>query len=401
MPPHRHARRTEIYLYFDLEPDAVVFHFMGRPGETRHLVVRNLQVVLSPVWSMHFAAATSRYAFVWSDGGREPGVRGHAGRPAGRAVKTTRRAGALVAAAGLLALVLPALLARGAEAPPAGEPWARLPEILSRIVAPEFPARDFVVTKFGAKGDGKKDASAAFRKAIEACNRAGGGRVVVPPGTFVTGPIRLKSRREPPPREGGRRPLPHRPGALPPARPDALGRDRADGLLAARLRARRGVDRGDGRGDARRRRERDGLVALEGEGAGEPEGRPRPPLPDGRGGRPRRRAASSAEGNRLRPPVHRAVPLPERPDRGRHDHERPVLGDPPGPLAERHRAEREGRLARPEQRRLRPRVVLRRPDRGLALRHRGRLHRAQVGAQRRRPAARDPGRAGRRAALRR
>jgi len=69
MPPHRHARRTEVYLYFDLEPDAVVFHFMGRPGETRHLVVRNLQVVLSPSWSMHFAAATSRYAFVWAMGG--------------------------------------------------------------------------------------------------------------------------------------------------------------------------------------------------------------------------------------------------------------------------------------------------------------------------------------------
>lgn len=69
MPPHRHARRTEVYLYFDLPPDAVVFHFMGRPGETRHLVVRNLQVVLSPSWSMHFAAATSRYAFVWAMGG--------------------------------------------------------------------------------------------------------------------------------------------------------------------------------------------------------------------------------------------------------------------------------------------------------------------------------------------
>ncbi len=69
MPPHRHARRTEVYLYFDLEPGAVVFHFMGRPGETRHLVVRNLQVVLSPSWSMHFAAATSRYAFVWAMGG--------------------------------------------------------------------------------------------------------------------------------------------------------------------------------------------------------------------------------------------------------------------------------------------------------------------------------------------
>ena len=69
MPPHSHGRRTEIYLYFDMEPGAVTFHFMGRPGETRHLVVRNLQVVLSPVWSMHFAAATSRYAFVWAMGG--------------------------------------------------------------------------------------------------------------------------------------------------------------------------------------------------------------------------------------------------------------------------------------------------------------------------------------------
>ncbi|MCC6131228.1 MAG: 5-dehydro-4-deoxy-D-glucuronate isomerase [Acidobacteria bacterium] len=69
MPPHRHTRRTEIYLYFDMEPGAAVFHFMGRPGETRHLVVRNLQAVLSPSWSMHFAAGSSRYAFVWSMGG--------------------------------------------------------------------------------------------------------------------------------------------------------------------------------------------------------------------------------------------------------------------------------------------------------------------------------------------
>lgn len=69
MPPHSHARRTEVYLYFDMEPGAVTFHFMGRPGETRHLVVRNLEAVLSPSWSMHFAAGSSRYAFVWSMGG--------------------------------------------------------------------------------------------------------------------------------------------------------------------------------------------------------------------------------------------------------------------------------------------------------------------------------------------
>jgi 4-deoxy-L-threo-5-hexosulose-uronate ketol-isomerase len=69
MPPHTHARRTEIYLYFDLEPEAVALHVMGPPDKTRHLVVRNFQAVLSPSWSMHFAAATSRYAFVWSMGG--------------------------------------------------------------------------------------------------------------------------------------------------------------------------------------------------------------------------------------------------------------------------------------------------------------------------------------------
>ncbi len=69
MPPHTHIRRTEIYLYFDLEPGAVAFHFMGPPEQTRHLVVRNFEAVLSPAWSMHLGAATSRYAFVWSMGG--------------------------------------------------------------------------------------------------------------------------------------------------------------------------------------------------------------------------------------------------------------------------------------------------------------------------------------------
>ena len=69
MPPHTHTRRTEIYLYFDMDPAAVAFHFMGPPENTKHIVVRNLQAVLSPAWSMHFGAATSRYAFVWSMGG--------------------------------------------------------------------------------------------------------------------------------------------------------------------------------------------------------------------------------------------------------------------------------------------------------------------------------------------
>ena len=69
MPSHLHHRRTEIYLYFDLEPGAAAFHFMGPPEATRHLVVRDRQAVLSPPWSTHFGAATSPYAFVWSMGG--------------------------------------------------------------------------------------------------------------------------------------------------------------------------------------------------------------------------------------------------------------------------------------------------------------------------------------------
>jgi 4-deoxy-L-threo-5-hexosulose-uronate ketol-isomerase len=69
MPAHTHARRTEIYLYFDLPADGVVVHSMGEPQETRHLVVRDRQVVVSPSWSVHFGAGTTRYSFVWSMGG--------------------------------------------------------------------------------------------------------------------------------------------------------------------------------------------------------------------------------------------------------------------------------------------------------------------------------------------
>jgi polygalacturonase/lysophospholipase L1-like esterase len=75
----------------------------------------------------------------------------------------------------------------------AADPWARVPEILKRIKPPVFPRRDFAVTKYGAAGDGKTDCTEAFRKAVAACNKAGGGRVVVPPGVFLTGPIHLLS----------------------------------------------------------------------------------------------------------------------------------------------------------------------------------------------------------------
>lgn len=80
-----------------------------------------------------------------------------------------------------------------AEAEAAARVWARLPEILARIVPPTFPKRDFLITKFGAVGDGKTDCTPAFQKAIAACQKAGGGRVVVPLGKFLTGAIHLKS----------------------------------------------------------------------------------------------------------------------------------------------------------------------------------------------------------------
>jgi polygalacturonase len=73
------------------------------------------------------------------------------------------------------------------------EGWALVPEILSHIRPPVFPERDFVLTRYGAVGDGRTDCTDAFRQAIEACHRAGGGRVVVPRGTFLTGPIHLAS----------------------------------------------------------------------------------------------------------------------------------------------------------------------------------------------------------------
>ncbi len=95
--------------------------------------------------------------------------------------------------------LLPVLLAVGIGAAGAASPgrgttgWDTAAKILGRVKAPVFAARDFAITDFGALEGGKEAATAAIRKAIEACHKAGGGRVVVPPGVFLTGAIRLES----------------------------------------------------------------------------------------------------------------------------------------------------------------------------------------------------------------
>jgi 4-deoxy-L-threo-5-hexosulose-uronate ketol-isomerase len=69
MPPHTHMRRSEVYLYFNLKPEDRVIHLMGPAHETRHIVVADKQVVVSPGWSIHAGVGTASYTFCWGMGG--------------------------------------------------------------------------------------------------------------------------------------------------------------------------------------------------------------------------------------------------------------------------------------------------------------------------------------------
>lgn len=69
MPAHTHQRRSEVYMYFNLKPESFVVHLTGSPEETRHIIIRDRQAVLSTSWSMHGGAGTQSYSFIWAMGG--------------------------------------------------------------------------------------------------------------------------------------------------------------------------------------------------------------------------------------------------------------------------------------------------------------------------------------------
>lgn len=69
IPCHTHQRRSEVYMYFNLKPESFVLHILGEPTETRHIIIRNQQAILSTSWSMHSGCGTQNYSFIWAMGG--------------------------------------------------------------------------------------------------------------------------------------------------------------------------------------------------------------------------------------------------------------------------------------------------------------------------------------------
>jgi 4-deoxy-L-threo-5-hexosulose-uronate ketol-isomerase len=69
MPCHTHQRRSEVYMYFNLKPESFVVHLLGEAQETRHIIMRNGEAVLSSSWSLHSGCGTQSYSFIWAMGG--------------------------------------------------------------------------------------------------------------------------------------------------------------------------------------------------------------------------------------------------------------------------------------------------------------------------------------------
>src|SRR5512145_1581646 len=107
---------------------------------------------------------------------------------------TSRRDFIRDALLGSVAIAVSPRLFVGQPLSTSASPWETvMPSILKHIKPPRFPKRTFNLNRFGAKGDGLTDCTAAFRRAIDECAKAGGGKVVVPTGTYLTGAIHLKS----------------------------------------------------------------------------------------------------------------------------------------------------------------------------------------------------------------
>ena len=211
-------------------------------------------------------------------------------------------------------------------------PWDAVPVILARIKPPTFAARDFAVTSYGGKGDGRSDNTKAFRDAILACNKAGGGRVVVPKGTFLTGPIHLLSDVNLHVEAGATiRFSTDRKKYLPIVftrwqgiecynwSPFIYGHGLTNVAITGQGHARRPGRLVEAAGQRRFE-----LAVVAADGGGQPAGR---------AAAVRRRAHPAAQHDP-------ALPVHERADRGREDRQASDVDDPPGAVDERHRARR-------------------------------------------------------------